>query len=373
MIIFGLVFLFVYAALVLYIGWSGWGWMKSVVKKEISRKFKVLYIVTFTIVSSSFVIGRFFDNIIFHIIGSFWMALFYLLVIIVPLVHISVLLLRLTRLPRPNIDKWSSIMAMGLVFSLVGYGLFNAYSPTVQTYDIQIEKSNPSTEQLNIVMASDTHFGVLSGKRHAIRMVKEINALEPDLVLFPGDILDDDINQFIEKEIAQVLAQIKAPDGVYLSLGNHDRHNGPIEDLIDTLEIGNLHVLYDDVITINDSITLIGRRDRTNSERLELGAFTEGMDLSKTVILLEHQPYDLDIAQEHGIDLMLSGHTHRGQVFPGNLITKRIYENDWGLLQKEQMYSIVSSGYGFWGPPIRIGSRSEIVQINVSFQEESNM
>lgn len=373
MIIFGLVFLLVYAALVFYIGWSGWGWMKSWVKREISWKFKVLYLVTFTVVSTSFMIGRFFDNIIFHMIGSFWMALFYLLIILLPLVHISVWLLRFTRLQRPNIDRWSGLITMGLLFSLVGYGLFNAYSPTVQTYDIKIEKNNPSTKKLNIVMASDMHFGVLSGKSHAIRMVKEINALNPDIVLFPGDILDDDIDQFINQEIAKELAQINAPHGVYVSLGNHDRHNGAMEELIETLEKGDMRVLYDEVISIDDHITLIGRKDRRDSEREDLQALLEGVDPDKTLILLEHQPYELDIAQKNGIDLILSGHTHRGQIFPGNLITKRLYENDWGHLQKEQMHSIVTSGYGFWGPPIRIGTRSEIVQIHISFQDEENM
>jgi uncharacterized protein len=91
----------------------------------------------------------------------------------------------------------------------------------------------------------------------------------------------------------------------------------------------------------------------------------EGVDLSRPVVLLDHQPYELDAAREAGIDLMVSGHTHRGQVAP--LVTKWIYENDWGLLQEESFTSIVTSGYGFWGPPIRLGSRSELVVIEVRF------
>ncbi|CAG9622683.1 hypothetical protein BACCIP111883_03474 [Sutcliffiella rhizosphaerae] len=372
MIFFGLVFLLLYAALVVYIGWSGWGWLKPWVKKEISWKFKVLYILTFSIVSTSFIVGRFFDNVIFHILGSFWMAIFYILLILIPLVHITVLILRFTRLPRPHVTKWSGVITMGLLFSFIAYGLFNAYIPVVQTYNIQINKEHDSIDNMNIVMASDTHFGILSGKGHANRMVKEINGLNPDIVLLPGDIIDDDVNQFIQQDIGQILSEINAPYGVYLSLGNHDRHNGPMKELIDELEQGNLSVLYDDIVSIDEHITLIGRKDRTDREREEISSLMEEVNSDQITIMLEHQPYDLDIAQENGIDLILSGHTHRGQVFPGNLITKRLYENDWGHLQKEQMHSIVSSGYGFWGPPIRIGTRSEIVQINVFFNKEEN-
>nr|WP_100334104.1 metallophosphoesterase [Bacillus alkalisoli] len=365
-IIFGIVFLLIYVALVFYIGWSGWGWMKSWVKDEISWKVKLLYIVTLTFVSTSFILGRFFQNTLLHIVGSLWMAFFYLLLVLLPLVHISVWLLTFTRLSRRHLDRWSSIVTIGLTFSLVGLGLYNAYSPIVQTYEVHIEKNTPTTERLQIVMASDMHFGVLSNRRHAARMVKEINALNPDLVVFPGDIVDDDIDPFVIQGIHEVLAQINAPLGVYISLGNHDKHSGPIEDLIVALERGNVKVLYDEAVMVMEDIILIGRRDRTNRGRQDIASLTKDIPLDKTAILLEHQPYDLDVAQENGIDLILSGHTHLGQIFPGSLITRRIYENDWGYMKKDSLHSIVSMGYGFWGPPIRLGTRSEIVQIIVT-------
>ena len=367
MLLFGLVFLLLYGILVYYIGWSGWRWMKFRVQTELSWKIKVIYIAVLMVVATSFVTGRLFENVILYFIGSVWMAFFYLLIILLPVVHISVWLLRNTQLPKEHLDKWPGMIIVGLVFSFIGYGMYNAYSPTVQTYDIHIKKENPTMEHLNIVMASDMHFGLLFGKEQAKKMVKNINKLEPDIVLLPGDIVDDQINQFINQGIDEVLAEIVAPLGVYASLGNHDKHNGPIDDLIETLERGNLRVLYDEVIPINENILLIGRRDRRDAEREEVADLTEGIDLTKAVILMDHQPYDLDIAEEQGVDLMLSGHTHLGQVFPGRLITQQIYENDWGHLQKGQMHSIVSSGFGFWGPPIRMGTRSELVQIDVTF------
>jgi len=111
----------------------------------------------------------------------------------------------------------------------------------------------------------------------------------------------------------------------------------------------------------------VGRKDKTDKQRLTMSELFKVVDTSKPIILLDHQPYDLGVARDQGVDIHLAGHTHRGQLFPANLITDRIYENDWGYLKKGTMHSFVSSGFGTWGPPLRIGSRSEVMVINVSF------
>lgn len=362
-ILIGIVFILLYAFLVFYIGRSGWRWMKP----TLSFKFKLLYIITLVFLSTSFILARVLNNVVISVIGSYWLALFSLSLLLLPLVHITVWLLRLTRIPRHYTEKWSGFITLILLISLLAYGSFNAYSPTVRTYDVNIATNAQSSETLNIVMASDMHFSVLSGKNHATRMVQQINALQPDIVLFPGDIFDDQIQQYIDQGIGQILSQIEAPYGVYASLGNHDKHQGTIAELIEVLEQSNIHVLYDESVAIDDRFTLIGRKDHSDPTRTELSEIMMGLDVSKPVILLDHQPKDLDIAQQQGIDLMVSGHTHRGQIAPAHLITQRLYENDWGHLQKEQFHSIVTSGFGFWGPPIRLGSRSEIVQIHFTF------
>ncbi|MNI21140.1 putative metallophosphoesterase [compost metagenome] len=129
-----------------------------------------------------------------------------------------------------------------------------------------------------------------------------------------------------------------------------------------------MKVLYDESITIADKFTLIGRKDKSDSDRVQLTDLMKGVDPTRPLFLLDHQPYELGVAADQGIDVMVSGHTHRGQIAPAHLITRMLYENDWGYLLKGNMHSIVTSGYGFWGPPIRFGSRSEIVQIVVSFR-----
>lgn len=360
----GIAALFIYGLLVYYIGRSVWSWMKP----GPSMVLKWIYIVVLTVVSTSFISGRFFGNLtVLSVIGSYWMAIFYVLIILLPLMHIMLWLLRMTALRRDGLEKAAGFIVLVLMVVVIGFGSFNAYSPTVRAYDIHVDKEPGTLEELNIVMASDMHFGVLSGKAHAARMVKEINDLKPDLVLLPGDIIDDDLDAYLRQGIDQILTGIQATYGVYASLGNHDRFEGEIPELIAALEHSGMTVLYDEKLTV-EGLTLVGRRDKQDQERAELSTIMEGADLSKPIFLLDHQPNALEEAQQQGVDLIVSGHTHRGQVFPAHLITEAMFENDWGYLQKGRMHSIVSSGYGFWGPPIRLGSRSEIVQIHVTFQ-----
>lgn len=363
-IVVGILMLLVYSLLVYYIGRSLWKWMNL----KSSRLLKVLYIVVLSVVSTSFISGRFFGNLtVLNIIGSYWMALFYVLIILLPLMHISLWLLRLTAFRGRNVEKIAGYVVIMLMVLVIGYGSFNAYSPIVRSYDIQIAKKAGSLDKLNIVMASDMHFGLLSGKAHAERMVQEINELKPDIVLFPGDIIDDDLDAYLHQGIDKILTSIKAPYGVFGSLGNHDRFEGEITELIDVLEASGMTILYDETLTVDD-LTLVGRRDKQDKNRAALSSIMQDTDLQKPVILLDHQPNALGEAEQQGVDLVVSGHTHRGQVFPAHLITQAMFENDWGYLQKGQLHSIVSSGYGFWGPPIRLGSRSEIVQIQVRFE-----
>ncbi|WP_211184639.1 metallophosphoesterase [Paenibacillus lemnae] len=360
----GIAMLIIYGLLVYYIGRSLWKWMNP----KASVWFKVLYIAALAVISTSFISARFFGGIaILNMIGSYWLALFYVLILLLPLMHLLLWVLRLASLHRHYTEKRVGYAVLLLSAAIIGYGIFNAYSPVVRSYEVTLAKASEGPDSLNIVMASDMHFGLLSGKKHAEHMVEEINALDPDIVLMPGDIIDDDLQAVLDRGIDQILTGIRAPYGVYASLGNHDRYEGDIQDLISALEKGGMTVLYDET-TVVEGMTIAGRRDKQDEERAALSEVLKDADLTRPVILLDHQPNGLDEAQEQGVDLVLSGHTHRGQVFPAHWITGAIFENDWGYLQKGSLQSIVSSGYGFWGPPIRLGTRSEIVQIQVNFQ-----
>jgi len=360
----GMLFLLVYGAIVFYIGWSGWSWMKP----KLSQRFRLVYGIVLAFLASSFILARVFPgSALLNVVGSYWLAAFSLLALLLPVVHLVVWLTRLTPLPRHRVQKWAGSVTLALLVFFIAFGSFNAYSPTVRAYEIHIDKKGPESGKLTIAMASDMHFGYLSGRNHAKRLVEELNALKPDIVLFPGDLIDDDIVPYKEKGIGELLARIEAPYGVYASLGNHDKFDGEMEELIALLEESGMTVLYDESVVVGEWLTLIGRRDKSDEERAELAELTEGLDPEKPLFLLDHQPLGYDIARRLGVDLVVSGHTHRGQIAPGNLITKRLFDNDWGYLRMDQLHSVVSSGYGFWGPPIRIGSRSEIALIQVTF------
>lgn len=358
-------FLLLYSLLVYYIGRSGW----SFIKHYPSKWLKPIYIVCIVLLSTSFILGRFGKGIgVLQIAGAYWMAIFSLLLLMLPIVQLTLWLFRLTtKWSHHGIQKGAGIATLTFLVLCIVFGTFFAYSPVVRQYEIDIRNPSLAGEKLNIVMAADMHFGLLSGVNHAKRMVGMMNDLQPDLVLIPGDMIDDNIRIYVDKGFDDILDGIKSKYGVYASLGNHDRYAGKMEELIQLLKGRSVTILYDESITVADKFTLIGRKDKSDSNRAELSELLKGVAPTKPLILLEHQPYELGTAAEQGIDLMVSGHTHRGQIFPASLVTGMIYENDWGHLAKGSMHSIVTSGYGFWGPPIRIGSRSEIVQITVTF------
>lgn len=363
MIIGIIISLLLYGLLVFYVGWSGYRGFGL----KGSRWFVACYSIVLIVLSTSFIIVRLGNgSTFFSIIGNYWLAIFGLLLLTLPVVHIVMLILKFTKVDRNRTRVVATTLVLVIVLGTLMYGSYLAYTPKVTEYNITIPKS--SSEDLKIVMLSDTHFGYLSGIKHAKRLVEEVNKLDADLILFPGDIIDDDLEIVEKKGIFDILAGLESKYGVFGSLGNHDKYRGQMDKLIGAIETADIEMLYDEVFLLNDEIYIVGRKDKTESDRLATKDLVAALDQSKPIFMLDHQPYEFAQAEAAGIDLLVSGHTHKGQIAPGNLITNRLFENDYGYLQKGQLHSIVSSGYGFWGPPIRLGSQSEIVVINIDFE-----
>ena len=171
--------------------------------------------------------------------------------------------------------------------------------------------------------------------------------------------------------MAASLQKLKAPYGVFAVTGNHEYFGG-VQKSVAYIQEGNVKVLQDTAVKIDDAFYLIGRKDLTGKSfgdlRRPLNEVMDGVDKNLPLILMDHQPFHLEEAEQNGIDLQLSGHTHHGQLFPFNLITNKVYEKSWGYLRKGETQYYVSCGVGTWGPPIRIGNRPEIVQIKVRFK-----
>ncbi|MFS0861200.1 metallophosphoesterase [Fredinandcohnia sp. 179-A 10B2 NHS] len=300
------------------------------------------------------------SSAVLQTIGYYWLLLTGYGLLLFPLSTLLYLLLKKRGI------RWIGYGVLAVYLIMIFVGTYNAWSPIVRTYDITIDK-DIERENLQIVMASDFHLGPIVGKPHLQRFVDLVDSIQPDLVLIPGDLIDDHIEPFLADNMGEVLKQVKAPLGVYATLGNHDYYGNDDEQIVETMESLGVEMLTDETIMIENEIYLTGRNDDTDDSRIKISDLVDALDPTKPLIMLDHQPNELDLAQKNGVDVILSGHTHSGQVFPGNLITNAIFENDYGLLQKEQMYSLVSSGFGTWGPPLRIGTRSEIFVINIEF------
>ena len=263
----------------------------------------------------------------------------------------------------------------GITALSIAAGAYNAVRPRTVELDLDISKKAGGMERLNIVVASDLHLGTLVGRSRLEKIVARINALEPDVIFLPGDIVDETVTAKDEMEFSAIMRQLRAPLGVFAVPGNHEFYSG-LERNLACLRACGIKVLEDEAVRVADSFILVGRRDpsslKPKEQRFPIREILAkyGFDDRLPVILLDHQPAHLEEASRAGVALQLSGHTHAGQLFPLDLINRKVWELNWGYLRKGNTQYYVTSGVGTWGPPVRTGSRPEIVRIRLTFGED---
>jgi len=299
-----------------------------------------------------------------YTLGTSWFfIMFYLL-----MAFLLMDLLRLTHLVPVGKFMFASWTGFGILAAVMVViftaGYLNYQNKKRVELDIELPQGQSVGKPLKIVALSDLHLGYTIGKKEFTRWVELINAEQPDIVLLAGDILDNQARPVVEQDMAAVFRQIKATYGVYASLGNHEYISG-LPEALDFLETAGVRVLRDSAVLVDDRFYVVGRDDRTNPKRESLSSLTGGLDPAKPVILLDHQPYHLEEAEENRVTLQFSGHTHRGQVWPISLITDAIYEDSYGYMKKGETHIYVSSGMGIWGGKFRIGTRSEYVVVHL--------
>lgn len=286
-------------------------------------------------------------------IGSIWLLFTLYMVIaliITDLVHLAV--------PSFRGGFWIALVAVG---ALLGYGHWRYLHPRVVELDLTIERPIEGGE-MKIVAVSDVHLGEGTGRTKLRRYVDMINAQQPDVVLIAGDLIDNSVVPVVRDKMLDEMDRIDVP--IYLALGNHEY----ISDLAKVealLSNSSVRLLRDSIATLPNGVQLVGRDDRSNRHRKPLSALIEKTDTSRPIVVIDHQPYHLNEADSLGIDLQFSGHTHRGQVWPLNWLTDRIYEQSYGYRRWSHAHIYVSSGLSLWGPPFRIGTQSEIVVIRL--------
>ena len=282
----------------------------------------------------------------------------------------------------------SGTLCISLILSLSVYGYLNARQIHTTDISVTIKKSCKDLDSMKVVLVADLHLGYSVGNAQMSQMVRKINAQDPDLVVIAGDIFDNNYDALKNPDkIARTLRGIKSNYGVYACYGNHDiqekilagftfshdkkKMSDPRMDQF--LKDANIQFLHDEGVLIDDSFYLFGRADRERpgrgiSKRLSPKELTKEMDTDKPILVIDHEPDQLQELADAGVDIDLCGHTHDGQMFPGNLTIKLLWENPCGYLKKDQMHNIVTSGVGVFGPNMRVGTKSEICVIDVGFQ-----
>lgn len=339
------------------------------------------------VLAASFVAGRFLERVSVNWltatliwIGSFWLGIMVYLLLQIVIIDIfrglNALLGIFPTFITDNPVKTreiSGIIVVSITLLVVGLGHLNTWFPAIREYNLEIDKPGGKLKDLHIVAMSDIHLGTTIEKRHMAGIVKRVNELNPDIILIPGDIIDEDIRPVIQSNVGEKLKLLKSKYGVYAVTGNHE-YIGGVTKARKYLAEHKVNLLSDTTILVEESFYVAGREDLTinsftNLRRKSLNDIVDSLDKSKPIILLDHQPFKLDKVVENGIDLQLSGHTHHGQLWPFNYITKMVYELSWGYLKKGDTHFYVSSGIGGWGPPIRTVNRPEIVSIKLHFNE----
>ncbi|PVX42943.1 hypothetical protein C8D76_101279 [Pasteurella langaaensis DSM 22999] len=239
--------------------------------------------------------------------------------------------------------------------------LYNAYTPHILHYQISIDKT---LQPLRIGVASDFHLGTLFGGKQLDELADIFNREKVDLILLPGDIMDDNVNAYLAEKMQPHLAKLQAPLGVYATLGNHDFF-GDQKRIETEVRKAGLKLLEDESVVVNGQFTLIGRNDNLAPNRPETEQLLKTVNTSLPVFLMDHRPDDVIKHSKLPIDLQVSGHTHKGQIFPANVFTQLMYDLSYGYKQLGHGHYFVTSGYGFWGVPLRLGSQSEVLIIDV--------
>lgn len=381
-VIFLILFLTFYILLNWWIGLRGW---QSLVR-HIPFVKSYIYWIFFWLLALSFPAGRFGRDFLpawvssaLSLAGSFWFGAVLYFTMALLAVDSFRLLGRVTGLiPRdyPKSTQAAAItgaVVIVLVTAVFAYGWWNARNTRITHYQVTIPKQAGELKEMRLVVVSDLHLGTIVNRSRLERLVDIINSLKPDLVLLPGDIIEETPGPFKEQNMAAAFRRLESRYGVYAVPGNHEYIGRKFDEIVKSLQEAGVEVLVDRHVKVN-GIYVVGRDDLTGErftgkKRKDPAELMAGLDPSLPVILMDHQPSLKGQEPEKGVDLKIAGHTHRGQFFPFNLVTSRIYEIDWGHMRKGDYNSVVTSGYGTFGPPIRVGSASEVVKLDIFFEK----
>ena len=358
-----------------------------------ARKIRPFWLIPHLLISLAPVAGAFLDNSHMRFalmgVGNIYLGYFLYYGITLALLMLFAGLATLITSRRFS-SLYGIILCLSLVcgFTTATYGMFHAQEIQVRRYDIAVDKPG---KDMTVVFVADLHLSVNSELSTTVKMVDLINRENPDLVLVGGDIFTSSYEALFDPQYySSALSNIRSRLGVYGVYGNHDVDEpllggfpmAPLSEAFRTprmeqfMKDSGFTMLSDETVLIDGFLQLIGRvdgekaGDGTNN-RMSAAELLKGIDRAKPVLVLEHEPREYRDLKEAGADVVLSGHTHNGQLFPGNLIVPLFNENGWGYKVVDGLQTLVTAGIGYYGPPIRVGTDSEISVLRLTFQQES--
>jgi predicted MPP superfamily phosphohydrolase len=235
----------------------------------------------------------------------------------------------------------------------------------INRYQIAIPRKTSDLKHLKIAFAADLHLKGSADRLIVDAFAAIINSLNPDLVLLVGDIIEGDRSDVEMTVLEQSLRKITAKYGVYAVFGNHELHGGI--NSLNFFKNSAVKVLQDNFIQVDKSFYLVGRNDYRDTKRKTMEELLNGLPNDLPMIMLDHRPYDFDNVSKAHVDVQVSGHTHNGQLFPLNYITRYIYDLSWGHKKINNTHFFVTSGLQAWGPAVKTAGTSEIMVIDIDF------
>lgn len=371
-------------------------WMKHCNHRFNWLRFKVPFAVVYLFMALSPVIAFLLPKsavaIVIRRISTYWIGIMLYSLLYVVLFDLLRLIAKHTKLKNTLLFSRGSVISIGSVVVACAvatclYGIFNARNIKVNEYSVTVNKSCGSDKHLKAVLVADLHMGYAIGVDHITNMVKKINEQNADIVIIAGDIFDNSYDGMDDPEgIKAQLKSIKSKYGVYAVYGNHDIDEKILmgftfdwggkqlnsEKMTNFMKECNIKLINDESVLINDEFYLVGRRDTDkpgteDGTRAEISELTKDLDKTKPIFVLSHEPDELQKTADAGADIDFSGHTHDGQLFPGNLTIGLFWENPCGMIKKDNMYSIVTSGVGVYGTFMRVGTDAEICSVDINF------
>ncbi len=363
MVIFVSVVLGIWSFMHLFVAWRLWG-----VPGIASAWGRRSLVITLVVLWLSYPLGRVFARLWpssgtapFEFVGAFWLGILFLLFVALLTVDAATLFGRLLPALAPTIRLWA--LAVVGVLSIVG--LVQALRPPeVVEYEVSIEALPPELDGTVIVQISDLHLGTLLGRGWLTDLIPRIESLQPDLIAVTGDLVDSHPGNL--KELQPILRGLKAPMGVWAVTGNHEFYAG-LKESAAFMEKAGFHLLRDQWEEAAPGLILAGVDDLTARRQFQVPdhplAKALGGRPPGATVLLSHSPMEANRCAAMGVDLMLSGHTHGGQIWPFGWAVRLAYKYISGCYRVGEMTLIVSRGAGTWGPRMRLFGRSEIGRI----------